>query len=275
MALKLKMRGDIVSDAASTVASTVTSSPVDRQLGAADAPSPGAGRFKPAEIVAPSSTSERVRQEIKARAADRQRAESRARRNKIFRMLVFILILLAVSGGGLWYFGFVQLREGRLVINRSGADGRDAVAADAAEPTTLFGKMGQFLKQNLKQTGSDIVTSVKETVPVGSFGSVAAKIGDTLSNVTATVAEAVRPEAKAAAVAAGPAVTDAHMQWSSLRLEGLFVDKKGVRLARINGQMLKTGMEFDGVKIILITDKAVTVSKGAETRRIKVGERLQ
>ncbi len=269
MALKLKMRGDVVSDLASRSPSTLTPSPVDVQMGAPVESSPGASRFKPMAAAVPSSTSERARYEIGERAAERQRAEARARRKKVSRMLLFIVVLLAVAGGVLWYFGWVQWRGGRLVFNL-GEGGRDAAVENSAEPTTLGGKMGQFLTQNLQQTGNDISASVKESAPAAKLDGVAGKIENALSGVTATIAEAVRPEAKAK-----PGAANVRMRGAALRLEGLFVDKNGARLARINGQMLKTGAEFAGLKIVLITDKNITIFDGEGMRRVKIGGWLQ
>jgi hypothetical protein len=279
MALKLKMRGDVVSDLASRAPSTLTPSPVDTQMGApaeSSPPfSPGASRFKPVVAAAPSSTSERARNEINARAAERQIEESRARRKKVFRMLFFIVVLLAVAGGAMWYFGWVQWREGRLVFSPPGEGARDAAVENSAEPTTLFGKMGQFLRQNLQQTGNDISASVKESAPASKFDGVMGKIESAASGVKAAIVESVRPEEKGGYAAAASPAAKARMQGSALRLEGLFVDKNGARLARINGQMLKSGAEIAGLKIVLITDKDITVSDGTGTRRVKMGGWLQ
>jgi len=275
MALKLKMSGDVVSDAASKSASTVSPSPVAVQMEAPSGSSPGAGRFKPAETIAPSSISEKVRQEVQARVLERNKNEARARRNKAFRVVFLVLLLLVVVGSVLWYFGFVQRRAGRLAFSSEpDTRGRDAVEVVPADPTTLFGQMGRFLGQNLKQTGSNIAASVKDSASALRLGGAAAKIGNALSNVTSVVEEKVQPETKEAVAAAAPDAAKPGVEWPSLRLDGLFVDKTGARLACINGQMLKAGAEIAGVRIAWITDKSVTLSKGAETRRIKVGDWL-
>jgi hypothetical protein len=130
--------------------------------------------------------------------------------------------------------------------------------------------MGQFLRQNLQQTGNDMAARVKEVATAAKFDGVAGKVENALSGVTATIAEAVRPEAKAK-----PGAANVRMQGGALHLEGLFVDKNGARLARINGQMFKNGAEIAGLKIVLITDKDITVSDGAGTRRVKMGGWLQ